>query len=206
MENNFQAAYSEALELAKARLLGSDPDRVCANSGARLVSRAPHPAIELAYINTAIVIEFSAGDWFEKNPGGIHIWDKLLLLHYLLHASQDQPSSRQIAFKELKSASVYNQVFEGRCVRPLVKAFGECPDRLSEAAYRINGRPVSSGDAAAEIQVFPKITVTCILWKADEEFPASANLLFSENIEKFLPAEDIVVMSQRVVLRLLGKW
>jgi hypothetical protein len=206
MENNFQTAYNEALELAKARLLGCDPDRVCANSGARIVSRAPHPAIELAYMNSAIVIEFSAGDWFEKNSGEIHIWDKLLLLHYILHASQDQPSSRKIAFKELKSASMYNQVFEGRCVRPLVKAFVECPDRLLEAFDVLGARQISSGDAAAEIQVLPKITLTCILWKADEEFPASANLLFAENIESFLPAEDIVVMSQRVVLKLLGKW
>jgi hypothetical protein len=42
--------------------------------------------------------------------------------------------------------------------------------------------------------VFPRIDVIVIIHKGDEEFPPEVNLLFSENINNFLPLEDVSIL------------
>jgi len=206
MENHFEAAYRDAFELAKKQLLALDITQVCAYSGARLIAQSPIPKLELLYLNSPIFLELPSCDFSTANSIEVHIWDQILLLHYLANAKSESTISRQIGFKELKSAALYYQLFEARCLKQLIKAFGSQPDLLVETAQALGGQILQTGDAGVRLQVLPKIPISCVLWKADDEFPASASILFESTIEQYLSAEDIVVMCQRMVLKLLKKW
>ena len=64
---------------------------------------------------------------------------------------------------------------------------------------------VDGGDAAFDIDVFPRVATRLIWYAADDEFPPSATLLLPDNIESFLNIEDVVVMSESLVSRLSGR-
>jgi hypothetical protein len=206
MENHFAAAYKEAFELARIQLLARDVSEVCFCSGARLAPHSPSTTIELLYLNSPVAIELPSCAVSAQDQPVVHIWDKILLLHYLANSCLPSAAPRQISFKELKSAALYYQLFENRCLIPLIKAFCAQPELLLDNALAQGAQVLQAGDAAVQLQVLPNISVTAILWKADEEFPASASILFDATIEQYLPPEDIVVLCQRMVLKLLKKW
>jgi len=50
----------------------------------------------------------------------------------------------------------------------------------------------------------PRIPMTYVLWKGDEEFPATIQLLFDKSVEGYLSLEDIVVVSEMATSRLIA--
>ena len=46
--------------------------------------------------------------------------------------------------------------------------------------------------------------MTYILWKGDEEFPATVQLLFDRSVEGYLSLEDIVVVGEMATSRLIA--
>lgn len=206
MENHFDTAYRDAFELAKSKLLELDIAQVCLHSGARLLAPPPDSRLELLYTNSLVTLALPDAAFSVAGVPELHIWDKILLLHYLANAKQVRTEGSPISFKELKSAALYYQLFENRCLKPLLRVFGSQPEQLQEKVAALGGKPLQAGDGAAQLQVLPNISLSFILWKADEEFSASASILFDAAIEQFLSAEDIVVLCQRMVLKLLGKW
>jgi len=63
---------------------------------------------------------------------------------------------------------------------------------------RLPGRRVDQGDIGVVLEAFEKVPVMVILWRADEEFGADANLLFDKSITEILCTEDIVVLGGMV--------
>jgi hypothetical protein len=41
------------------------------------------------------------------------------------------------------------------------------------------------------------------LWKGDTEFPPDGNVLFDSSITGYLPAEDIVILAETVVWKII---
>ncbi len=129
--------------------------------------------------------------------------DKLLMLHYLVTAKGTPPTGRLIAFRELPEGNVYFPTFNQRAVRPILDRFGKDPDQLVKAAAAMGGRRADQGDAAVTIDAFPRVPVTFVIWKGDEELPPQGNILFDANITDCLPTEDITVLCETIAWRLV---
>ena len=65
------------------------------------------------------------------------------------------------------------------------------------------GRPLDFGDVGVRIQAFPFIPLALILWRGDAEFPAEGKLLFDDSVKEYLPVEDIVILAETVVWKLI---
>jgi hypothetical protein len=205
--NNFDKAYREAFELARRQLIDRDLAAACENSGAVLLEQTAQEAtVELQYLNAAVRLALPEGSFTRPGGGELHVWDKILLLHYLLNAQPQPAVAREISFKDITSAALYYALFENRCLKPLVKAFGADPACLLECGSRLGGMMADAGDCSVKIQVLPHVAITLVVWRADDEFPASAHILFNGSIERYFSAEDVVVLCQRIVLQLLGRW
>ena len=205
--NNFEKAYSEAFELARRKVLDRVPAACCESSGAVLIEQTDQSAtLELQYVNTPVRLLLPACRFVRPDGVELHVWDKILLLHYLLNAQPQTGLTREVSFKDIKSAALYFNLFENRCLKPLVKAFGANPDYLLERGGVLGAVKNQAGDCSITVQVLPRVAITIVVWKADDEFPASAHMLFDSSIEQYFSAEDIVVLCQRIVLQLLGKW
>jgi len=144
---------------------------------------------------------------FQKDSGEeIPIKQKILILHYLNGANRVDPAEDWISYKDIPSARFYLDAFNRRVKYPLVSAFGEQPDRLPPVAKELFGATTSSiGDSSVRIQAFPKVPITLVIWKGDEEFPSDGTILFDSSIKDMLSAEDITELTSQVVYPLIAK-
>lgn len=134
---------------------------------------------------------------------GLH-WG-ILALHYLLARSRPEPRTPEITFADLRTARSYAGVYHQRVIARLCATAGRDVQTLRAAATATGGRVAPGGDAAFDFQAFPRLTLRLVWYGADDEFPASAALLLPDNVESYLCAEDIVVLSERLVSRLAGR-
>lgn len=129
--------------------------------------------------------------------------DKLIMLHYLITAKGTPSTGRPVTFRELPEGNVYFPTFNQRAVRPVMDRFAKDPEQLVKVAARMAGRRVEQGDVAVTIDALPRVPVTFVLWRGDEELPPQGNVLFDANITDYLPTEDITVLCEIIAWRLV---
>lgn len=148
-------------------------------------------------------VEYPSGQfWSGSVPtpsDELPVFTQILILHYLANLNESVETGTLISYKELPGGSIYIQPFTHRAIDPLVRSFGANPDRLLDVATRLGGQFNGLGDMGVTFRVFPRIPVTLILWRADDEFPASGNILFDASAPSILPTEDYAVLASAVV-------
>ena len=134
----------------------------------------------------------------------VAIQEQILILHYMLSPASAPLTENWISYREIPGASFYYSAFVKRAIDPLKKVFGQNIDGLLRAGETLGGKTIDTGDAGYEFRLFPNIPVRIILWAADDEFPAEANIVFNENIRGSLSPEDIAWLAGMLVYRLIG--
>jgi hypothetical protein len=138
--------------------------------------------------------------------GPLSLREEILILHYLERASGIPPTGKWISFAEISGGAFYHPVFLQRSKAPLVKCFGEDPQRLLVlASEEVRGEPWDMGDKGVKIQAFPRVALGMVLWRGDAEFPPEGNVLFDSSVTAYLPVEDIVILAETVVWKLIKK-
>jgi hypothetical protein len=69
----------------------------------------------------------------------------------------------------------------------------------------MKAKKAAMGDVGYVIEALPKVPVTVTLWRADEEIPASANVLWDETVKYYLPTEDVAVLGGIVASELIKR-
>ena len=62
---------------------------------------------------------------------------------------------------------------------------------------------MSFGDASFLFRVLPRLWMAVVLYLADDEFGASANVLFDGAADHYLPTEDLAVLGGMLSSRLI---
>ena len=194
-------SYESALEKAWESLDSLDPLELARNSGASFNSEKKE--FTLIFLNDEFHIKPSNRTVI--GPGGQDTkpFISVLLLHYLVYAKDIGLESRLITFRELSGGDVYYNAFQRRAIIPITNAFGSNCEALRVAGRRIHAEEGEHGDISVRIQVFPRISVTVILWEGDEEIPPSSNMLFDASIKELLPTEDVAVIGGFVASTLI---
>lgn len=108
-----------------------------------------------------------------------------------------------VSFRQVPGGRIYNSVFEGRVVMPIAHRLGKTPERFREAAEALGGRHLTQGDIAYSIPALPLIPLSYILWKANEEFPARAQVLMDRSVTNYIDAEPLAHLAALTTKRLL---
>jgi len=204
-QKNYELANQLAYKLACDQLARLDDiEQQCANSGAQYRVADSKQTVTILYLNQPYLIAFpdievSRADSAEKVP----LRDKLLILHYFVSAKGTPLTSKQITFRELPEGVVYFPTFSKRTVKPILDHFSPEPQRLIDVAAKLGGYQADYGDAAATIDAFSRVPITIILWQGDDEFAAQGNVVFDASISDYLPTEDITVLCETIVWRLV---
>ena len=198
--------YHRAYEIAKEALQNRNPHHVCRASGALCIEKGNQPTgIRLLFLNRPVTISWPDFAFQQDSGEEIPIKQKILVLHYLNGSSSKELTGDWISYKDIPSARFYLDAFNRRAKYPLIGAFGEHPDRLPLAAKELFGATTSSlGDVSVRIQAFPKVPVTLVIWKGDEEFSPDGTILFDSSIKDMLSAEDISELTSQVVYPLIA--
>lgn len=196
-----------ARQLAVKGLLRSNlPERAARGGGRYERGPGEEARIELRYLGCDLLLSFPRGTIDSKNgQGSVSLREEILILHYLEKASGASLAGRWISFSEIPGGAFYHPVFLMRCKSPLMKVFGEDPEALVSAAKEVQGELLPLGDVGVKIQAFPSVPLALVLWRGDAEFPADGSLLFDASVSEYLPVEDIVILAETVVWKLIKR-
>jgi hypothetical protein len=98
------------------------------------------------------------------------------------------------SFKEFPGSMPYTGAFtthSEQILMPYVAAIEESMDRLRHELNVETAPDGTGGDFSFVVRPLPKIALCYIFYRADEDFPASATCLFSQNADLFLPMDGL---------------
>ena len=124
---------------------------------------------------------------------------QVLLLRLLLLGKPAPETEDFKSFSELPWGEVYQKPFSGRILNRAAFTFGTRLDDFRRAAEKLGGKPISQGDAAYEFRFTENYRLRLILWEADDEFPPSAQLLYSANFPLGFSADDRVIAAETLL-------
>lgn len=156
----------------------------------------------LTFLNQEYRIKHPSGEVYRSGGEDVPIVNKILILHYLNSSKGIPVRNKWISFKELPSGQIYIDPFYNRAIRPLINIFGEKPEQMIKAGKILGGKEGGMGDASITIPAFPLVPVAYIIWRGDDEFPPSGNILFDESAPDHLPTEDYAVLASTIVFEM----
>ncbi|NMB40443.1 MAG: DUF3786 domain-containing protein [Firmicutes bacterium] len=189
------------LDKAIAELSQADPKNICLNS-AVIFNREQNSFI-LPYLNRKYLVNHRTGEVKSIVDGkGVSIQMQILFLHYLSQAQGSELQEKWITFKELPGGQIYVEPYQNRTIRPLLKYFGEKPEKFAELAVELGGKASSFGDISMIMRPLPRVPIMFVLWEGDEEFPASANILYDAVAPDYLPTEDYALLPGLIIFEM----
>ena len=206
--NKAEHGYELAYKFACQQLADiSNIEQHCLKSDTQYEIIDSKRVITTKYLNQLYLISLPD---IEISPMGseetIPLRDKILILHYLSQAKGTPINNKIISYKELPEGRNYFPTFSKRAIKPILDHFGEEPERLVDVAAKFGGYKVDYGDVAVTINAFPRVPITFVLWKGDEEFPTEGNILFDSTIPDYLSTEDINVLCEAIAWRLVKSY
>ena len=116
---------------------------------------------------------------------------QILALRFLTGANVIPPSGDFKSYRDMPWGEVYFRNFNGRCINRLAFTFNGRGDTVAQKMHILGGKPYNKGDIGWEFEFIPGLTVKFAIWNADDEFPPSAQILFSDNFPYAFSAEDM---------------
>lgn len=127
------------------------------------------------------------------------------LFLYYLHTADGTPlAGKWIAFRDLPGGTFYHQAYQGYSGDRLAKAIDNRIGVFERAARNLGGMKLNLGDMAFAFQALPRVPVAAIYHSGDEDFPATANILFDASASHYLPTDALAGVGSALVDRLTG--
>lgn len=168
--------YDESAQCFRFRFMGNEYE-------------ADYPKFAVRALNHA------DGEAGGKNLLTDNLSAQTFILRYLLEGQYVKSSGKFMTFREVPTyGELYYQQFTGRCVKRLTFGFGYKLKAFAEAMERIPGATkVPMGDVSYEFELVNGYRMRFLFWEGDDEFPPSAQILYSDNFQFGFHAEDMVV-------------
>jgi hypothetical protein len=168
----------------------------------------PNGRLQFRFLNEDIQVDIPNQRLLHVQDGiGTPLEDPLLelvTLTYLNRVDAVLPLDRDIVgLQDLKESHFFAGPHELQ-TDPVLARYGKDPAAFRQAVASLDGRMTDMADAAGRLLPFPRIPLYFLMWLADEEFPARLRVLFDRSIERFLPADAIWALVNRVARALVA--
>ncbi len=130
-------------------------------------------------------------------------YEVLISVHYLLRAKEVPMACEYVTGNQLVDGDFF---FKGPHALPdwkVRKHFSSDAGAFLQKGRLLGGAPIQFGDAGLEFLVLPRICIAYVLWVADEEFPARAQILFDATADKHFALDVVWAMCNLVTNKLL---
>ena len=115
------------------------------------------------------------------------------LLRYLLESKQVSWGGSWKTFREMPWGEMYITPYTGRVLTRAAFTFGTRIDDFRAACEKMGALALPHGDAGYQFDVLGGYQMQLLVWEGDEEFPPSAQVLYSDNFADGFAPEDRVV-------------
>lgn len=126
----------------------------------------------------------------------------LVLINYLIHASDQDLSGRMVTARELEGGELFFQGPHALNKAPVLKRYARDGAGMLAKGRSWGGAAFDSGDAAFRLLALPKILVAYTLYEEDEEFPARLTITFDAHTDRHLPLDGIWALINVISSRL----
>jgi hypothetical protein len=127
-----------------------------------------------------------------------------MFFYYFLTADGAPFTDKWIAFRDLPGGMFYHQAYQGYSGDRLAKAIDNHIGVFERAAKNLGGYKLDLGDASFAFEALPRVRVAAVYYAGDEDFPASANVLFDASASHYLPTDALGGVGSSLVDRLVG--
>lgn len=188
----YRVAYEEACRKFKE----IDPEKASLRCGCRYNKKEQKIYVEC--LGNEYAISYPEAEVKFKNLiDGPSEGIEIVILHYLLSEERFTFSGdRLISFRELPGGNVYYDAFQRWAIEPIANHFNKKPNLFEEASLMLKGTKVKYGDLAFCIPCLPKVPLTYILWRGNEELPDGAGILFNYSASSWLHTEDLAFLGE----------
>jgi hypothetical protein len=197
----WQESMLRQLEVLRADILATQPDRLAANCGGILINHQ----IQLSYWGITVGISWpDMRAWKLADGSECSVYDAGMLLYYLREADGTPMAERWIGYRELPGGNFYSQAFQGYTGDRLAHTFGEQPQVYEQAAQALDGTPLTALPGVAfAFLALPRIRLAAILYPGDEEFAARASVLFDAVASHYMTTDGLALLGAGLVGRLI---
>ena len=115
------------------------------------------------------------------------------LLRYLLESKQVAWAGAWKTFREMPWGEMYSKPYTRRVLTRAAFTFGTRVAAFRAACEKMGARKLTHGDAGYEFGLIGGYRMQILVWEGDDEFPPSAQVLYSDNFADGFAAEDRVV-------------
>lgn len=200
-----EETYGPALRKAQLDFGRVDPHKVASHAGvAYQATGTTSGQFLVPFLSTMHRIHWPEGT--VEQPIGqqeTDIGTRILALHYLVTADGSPVAGKWIAFRNLPGGLGYDGAFQRRANLRLANAFGTDLEAFVTAAKGLGGERLTFGDASYLFRALPRVWLAVVHHVADEEFPASTNIVFDASVSHYLPTEDLAVLGGMLAGRLI---
>lgn len=126
---------------------------------------------------------------------------QILLLRYLIGGRREAWKGSFLAYRDMPWGEVYFHQFQGRRLIRSAWMFNGKMDKVPYLCEKLQGEPLSKCDAGFQFCFLPGLQIQLLLWDGDEEFPPSAQILFSDNFPAAFSAEDMAFVGDILLNR-----
>ena len=176
-----------------AQFAAADPQEIAMRTGAKLEGNR---------FTVNVLGEDRHITWPDFADEGWSDTHRILFLRYLLEGKRAEPHNCFIAYRDLPWGSIYDDNFRGRCIIRMSRTYGARPEAFAAACEAMGGVRLQGSGIGYELCFLPGLYLHFFLWEADDEFPASAQILFSDNFPQAFSAEDRVFVCEYVLGRM----
>lgn len=188
-------AYTEAIKVFRDK----DPVEMASNAAG---SFAGNSVIRMKYLYIDVEVDYPSGEIrsgleLSKN-------EKVLILQYLTSTCGVHPRGTWISFIQLPDGPHHHTPFVMEAVNPLAADFGDHMEEFAARVRQLGAVEIKMGDYGVKIPVFAHIPLAVCLWKGDDEFPATANILFDITAPLHLTTAALWVLGIEVSRKIRG--
>jgi hypothetical protein len=195
---NLDVAYG----IVHEKLSKVDVRQQCERSGTVC---QPDGTVSVIFLHEVFLIDVTAADVaLLSGARALSLREKILILHYFVQAKGTPLTGKQITYRQLPGGMVYYPTFVKRTIQSLTDCFGDKPQLLVTAGKEVGAKAANTGDVSIGVDAFPRVPIDIVLWQGDSELPAQMNLLFDGGIIDYLESEDVTVVCEMLVLRLIN--
>lgn len=115
------------------------------------------------------------------------------LLRYLLEGKTVAPLGKWLTFREMPWGELYIKPYTGRVLTRAAFTLGTRIAAFRKAAAAMGAQEVQHADAGFRFRLIGEYEMQILVWEGDDEFPPSAQVLYSDNFVDGFHAEDRVV-------------
>ena len=186
------------------QLLKLDGVKTAQRASCRYVEKPARYSI--TFLNREYVVSLQDKEVFsEKDSRTAGYIEELCILAYLINA-KDIPIANKLSKAEaLPGGQFFFRGLHKLDTEKIEKAFGNHPEWLYEVMDKFGGKRFEFGDASIELDVLPRVPMTVVIWKGDEEFAARASILFDETAAEQMPLDALWAAANLAIKALISQ-